>query len=139
MRLKPLVGLALGFLTSMIMGIAAIYLPSLLGKTGRLRLEAAKLRLLDRRLELRVDDVVVLAAAHDVARAARGLQMLGATVHDPLGLEGEAGSSAGLGLLELSTTLAAVAGSGRRAGPLRPAPAARSRGAARRRPATRRR
>src|SRR5512143_3045411 len=36
-----------------------------------------------------------------------GLQMLGETVHDPLGLEGEAGSSAGLGLLELSTTLAA--------------------------------
>lgn len=40
---------------------------------------------------------------------------------------------------ELFTTLAAVAGSGRRAGPLRPAPAARSRGAARRRPAARRR
>jgi adenosylcobyric acid synthase len=35
-----------------------------------------------------------------------GLQMLGQHVHDPLGIEGEAGSSAGLGLLELSTTLA---------------------------------
>ena len=36
-----------------------------------------------------------------------GLQMLGQEIHDPLGLEGEAGSSAGLGLLELSTTLQA--------------------------------
>lgn len=36
-----------------------------------------------------------------------GLQMLGTAIHDPLGLEGAAGSSAGLGLLELSTTLAA--------------------------------
>ncbi|MDD5384712.1 MAG: cobyric acid synthase [Gallionella sp.] len=36
-----------------------------------------------------------------------GLQMLGQSIHDPLGLEGEAGSSAGLGLLELSTTLQA--------------------------------
>ena len=36
-----------------------------------------------------------------------GLQMLGQAIHDPLGLEGEAGSSAGLGLLELSTTLQA--------------------------------
>ncbi len=36
-----------------------------------------------------------------------GLQMLGQHVHDPLGIEGEAGSSAGLGLLELQTTLAA--------------------------------
>ncbi len=36
-----------------------------------------------------------------------GLQMLGQHIHDPLGIEGEAGSSAGLGLLELSTTLAA--------------------------------
>ena len=36
-----------------------------------------------------------------------GLQMLGKNIHDPLGLEGEAGSSAGLGLLELDTTLAA--------------------------------
>lgn len=35
-----------------------------------------------------------------------GLQMLGANIHDPLGLEGEPGSSAGLGLLELDTTLA---------------------------------
>ncbi|MDO9012898.1 MAG: cobyric acid synthase [Gallionella sp.] len=34
-----------------------------------------------------------------------GLQMLGQTIHDPLGLEGEPGSSAGLGLLELATTL----------------------------------
>ncbi len=34
-----------------------------------------------------------------------GLQMLGQTIHDPLGLEGEPGSSVGLGLLELSTTL----------------------------------
>jgi adenosylcobyric acid synthase len=36
-----------------------------------------------------------------------GLQMLGYEIHDPLGLEGEAGSTAGLGLLELSTTLKA--------------------------------
>ncbi|NNA67723.1 MULTISPECIES: cobyric acid synthase [Pseudomonas] len=36
-----------------------------------------------------------------------GLQMLGEQVHDPLGLEGVAGSSAGLGLLALSTTLEA--------------------------------
>jgi adenosylcobyric acid synthase len=36
-----------------------------------------------------------------------GLQMLGQHIHDPLGIEGEAGSSAGLGLLELNTTLAA--------------------------------
>jgi adenosylcobyric acid synthase len=36
-----------------------------------------------------------------------GLQMLGTAIHDPLGLEGAPGSSAGLGLLELSTTLAA--------------------------------
>lgn len=34
-----------------------------------------------------------------------GLQMLGQAIHDPLGLEGEAGSSTGLGFLELSTTL----------------------------------
>lgn len=34
-----------------------------------------------------------------------GLQMLGAQVHDPLGLEGPAGSSEGLGLLAFSTTL----------------------------------
>ena len=34
-----------------------------------------------------------------------GLQMLGQYVHDPLGIEGEAGSSAGMGLLELETTL----------------------------------
>ncbi len=36
-----------------------------------------------------------------------GLQMLGRAVHDPLGLEGPAGSSAGLGWLELETTLEA--------------------------------
>ncbi len=36
-----------------------------------------------------------------------GLQMLGQHIHDPLGMEGESGSSSGLGLLELSTTLAA--------------------------------
>jgi adenosylcobyric acid synthase len=36
-----------------------------------------------------------------------GLQMLGQQLHDPLGLEGEAGSSAGLGWLEMETTLAA--------------------------------
>ncbi|NWK79334.1 cobyric acid synthase [Aquitalea sp. LB_tupeE] len=35
-----------------------------------------------------------------------GLQMLGQQLHDPLGLEGEAGSSAGLGWLEMETTLA---------------------------------
>lgn len=35
-----------------------------------------------------------------------GLQMLGEQVHDPLGLEGPAGSSDGLGLLAFSTTLA---------------------------------
>lgn len=34
-----------------------------------------------------------------------GLQMLGEQVHDPLGLEGVAGSSAGLGLLAFTTTL----------------------------------
>lgn len=34
-----------------------------------------------------------------------GLQMLGQHVHDPLGLEGAAGSSAGLGLLAFETTL----------------------------------
>ncbi|MDD2914448.1 MAG: cobyric acid synthase [Gallionella sp.] len=36
-----------------------------------------------------------------------GLQMLGQKLHDPLGLEGDTGSSAGLGLLELNTTLEA--------------------------------
>ncbi|OLS61986.1 cobyric acid synthase [Pseudomonas putida] len=36
-----------------------------------------------------------------------GLQMLGREVHDPLGLEGPAGSSAGLGLLDYSTVLEA--------------------------------
>ncbi len=36
-----------------------------------------------------------------------GLQMLGEQVHDPLGLEGPAGSSAGLGLLAYSTVLEA--------------------------------
>ncbi len=36
-----------------------------------------------------------------------GLQMLGEHVHDPLGLEGPAGSSEGLGLLAFSTTLEA--------------------------------
>ncbi len=36
-----------------------------------------------------------------------GLQMLGEQVHDPLGLEGPAGSSNGLGLLAFSTTLEA--------------------------------
>ncbi|QDX81556.1 cobyric acid synthase CobQ [Denitratisoma sp. DHT3] len=35
-----------------------------------------------------------------------GFQMLGEMVHDPLGLEGEAGSSPGLGLLACETTLA---------------------------------
>ncbi|AZF01220.1 Cobyric acid synthase [Pseudomonas orientalis] len=35
-----------------------------------------------------------------------GLQMLGEQVHDPLGMEGTAGSSDGLGLLAFSTTLA---------------------------------
>jgi len=34
-----------------------------------------------------------------------GLQMLGEQLHDPLGLEGAPGSSAGLGLLEMSTIL----------------------------------
>ena len=34
-----------------------------------------------------------------------GLQMLGTAVHDPLGIEGEAGSSAGLGWLDLATML----------------------------------
>ncbi|ANG63418.1 cobyric acid synthase CobQ [Marinobacterium aestuarii] len=36
-----------------------------------------------------------------------GYQMLGRQVHDPLGIEGAPGSSAGLGLLELETTLEA--------------------------------
>ena len=35
-----------------------------------------------------------------------GLQMLGRAVHDPLGIEGAPGSSAGLGWLDLETTLA---------------------------------
>ncbi|HTV85315.1 MAG TPA: cobyric acid synthase [Dyella sp.] len=35
-----------------------------------------------------------------------GLQMLGRAVHDPLGIEGEPGSSEGLGWLDLETTLA---------------------------------
>ncbi|BDU15585.1 cobyric acid synthase [Lysobacter auxotrophicus] len=35
-----------------------------------------------------------------------GLQMLGRAVHDPHGIEGDAGSSEGLGWLELETTLA---------------------------------
>ena len=35
-----------------------------------------------------------------------GLQMLGRVLHDPLGLEGAPGSMAGLGLLDLETTLA---------------------------------
>ena len=34
-----------------------------------------------------------------------GYQMLGTRIHDPLGLEGEAGSSDGLGLLDFETTL----------------------------------
>jgi adenosylcobyric acid synthase len=36
-----------------------------------------------------------------------GLQMLGTAVHDPQGIEGPAGSSAGLGLLDMQTTLEA--------------------------------
>ncbi|OOZ41304.1 cobyric acid synthase CobQ [Solemya pervernicosa gill symbiont] len=36
-----------------------------------------------------------------------GFQMLGTTIHDPEGLESEAGSSIGLGLLEMQTTLQA--------------------------------
>ncbi|ANC45728.1 cobyric acid synthase [Pandoraea pnomenusa] len=36
-----------------------------------------------------------------------GLQMLGTWIHDPLGVEGEAGSTAGLGWLEIETTMAA--------------------------------
>lgn len=36
-----------------------------------------------------------------------GFQMLGQAIHDPLGIEGPAGSSDGLGLLDISTTLAA--------------------------------
>jgi adenosylcobyric acid synthase len=34
-----------------------------------------------------------------------GMQMLGTWIHDPLGVEGPAGSTSGLGLLELETTL----------------------------------
>jgi adenosylcobyric acid synthase len=34
-----------------------------------------------------------------------GLQMLGKAIHDPWGIEGEAGSTEGLGLLDLETTL----------------------------------
>ncbi len=36
-----------------------------------------------------------------------GFQMLGGAIHDPLGIEGAPGSSAGLGWLEMETTLAA--------------------------------
>ncbi len=36
-----------------------------------------------------------------------GFQMLGRTIHDPLGLEGTPGSSKGLGLLDMETTLEA--------------------------------
>ncbi len=36
-----------------------------------------------------------------------GFQMLGNAIHDPLGAEGEAGSTCGLGLLEMETTLEA--------------------------------
>ncbi len=36
-----------------------------------------------------------------------GMQMLGRAIHDPLGLEGAPGSTAGLGLLEFETTLEA--------------------------------
>ncbi len=36
-----------------------------------------------------------------------GLQMLGRAIHDPLGLEGAPGSSVGLGLLDMETTLEA--------------------------------
>ncbi|MDD5364188.1 MAG: cobyric acid synthase [Gallionellaceae bacterium] len=36
-----------------------------------------------------------------------GFQMLGRAIHDPLGIEGAPGSSPGLGLLDLETTLAA--------------------------------
>jgi adenosylcobyric acid synthase len=36
-----------------------------------------------------------------------GFQMLGAWLHDPLGIEGEAGSSSGLGWLKMETTLEA--------------------------------
>lgn len=34
-----------------------------------------------------------------------GMQMLGTAIHDPLGIEGEPGSSAGLGYLDFTTTL----------------------------------
>ncbi len=37
-----------------------------------------------------------------------GFQMLGRAIHDPLGIEGAAGSSAGFGWLEMETTLAAA-------------------------------
>lgn len=36
-----------------------------------------------------------------------GLQMLGAAIHDPLGLEGDAGTTPGLGWLEIETTMEA--------------------------------
>jgi adenosylcobyric acid synthase len=36
-----------------------------------------------------------------------GFQMLGRAIHDPLGLEGDAGTTAGLGLLDMETTLEA--------------------------------
>jgi adenosylcobyric acid synthase len=36
-----------------------------------------------------------------------GYQMLGRAIHDPRGIEGEAGSAAGLGLLDVETTLSA--------------------------------
>lgn len=47
-----------------------------------------------------------------------GFQMLGEMLHDPLGIEGEAGSSMGLGLLQMETTLAATKRLARTAGKL---------------------
>ncbi len=65
------------------------------------------------------DDLTALRAAEWEARLARhlryggkvlgvcgGMQMLGRAIHDPHGVEGPPGSSAGLGLLDFETTLA---------------------------------